>query len=233
MGSLVTYQREEHCVRLDLDDGKLNILSPAMLAELHAALARAETEGVPLVLSGREGAFSAGFDLKVLRGGGSDAADLFLSGFRVAERLLSFPAPVIVVCTGHAIAMGLFVALAGDLRIGAAGRYRMTANEVAMGMTLPRTAIEICRHRLVPGLFDRVVLLSEVFSPEQALVAGMLDRLVTPEELDRAVDELICSIAALDMAAHRNTKLRGRAGLLSALAEAIAADDNELRLAFG
>jgi len=229
MGALVTSELAEGRATITMDDGKVNALSPTMLAELHAAFEAVGGEGVPVVLRGRQGIFSAGFDLKVLTGGTTAAADLLEQGFTLAERMLSLPSPVIVACPGHAIAMGLFLVLSGDYRIGVAGPYRLTANEVAIGMTLPRTAIEICRSRVAPGAFDRVVLLSEVFSPAAAAAAGILDRVVEAAGLDAAVDEVATTTAGLNMAAHRATKLRVREGLLERLREAIGADDAEFR----
>jgi enoyl-CoA hydratase len=231
MGALVSYRRDEHCVRIDMDDGRLNVLSAEMLAELHEAVDRARDEGVPVVLIGREGAFSAGFDLKVLRGGGEAAAQLLTAGFTLSEKLLSLPSPVVVACTGHAIAMGLFVVLSGDYRLGVSGPYRLTANEVAIGLALPRTPMEVCRHRLAPAFFDRVVSLAEVFSPQNAREAGILDRVVSADEMDDALGELVAALSALDMNAHRVTKLRSRENLLAAVHAAVAADDADYRAA--
>src|SRR6185312_6230463 len=113
--------------------------------------------------AGRAGVFSAGFDLKVLRAGGPNARTMLRAGFELAERMLSFPMPVVIACTGHAVAMGVFLVLSGDYRIGVAGRYKITANEVAIGITLPRAAIEICRQRLTPAHFSRATVPAEVF----------------------------------------------------------------------
>src|SRR5438105_4665166 len=123
MGSLVSYQLEGSVATVTMDDGKVNVLSPAMLAELDAALDRAEADRAVVVLAGREEVFSAGFDLQVLRAGGTEAAAMLRSGFELAARLLAFPTPVLVACTGHAVAMGVFLLLSGDHRIGAAGPY--------------------------------------------------------------------------------------------------------------
>jgi enoyl-CoA hydratase len=227
--SPVNCQMEGGVARIVMDDGKVNALSPQLLEELHEAFERAAADGLPVVLRGREGIFSAGFDLKVLTGGGGGGPDLLKAGFTLAERILSHPAPVVVACTGHAIAMGLFLTLSGDYRIGVAGPYRLTANEVAIGMTLPRTATEICRYRLSPAAFDRAVVLAEVFSPETAVPAGILDRVVERDEFDAAVEETLTRLGALNMAAHRATKLRARAGLLQILHEAVSADDADFR----
>jgi enoyl-CoA hydratase len=231
VGSLVNYRSDASSVRITMDDGKVNALSPQMLDELHAAFERASTEGQAVVLTGRPGILSAGFDLKVLNAGGPAAADLLRDGFTLAERVLSFPTPVVIACTGHTIAMGFFLLLSADYRIGIAGPYKFTANEVAIGLPIPRAAVDVCRHRLAPGYVDRVINLAEVFSPETALPAGILDRVVDPAELDGAVDELVTQLGTLDMGAHRFAKLRVRSGALATLKESIATDDAEFRAA--
>jgi enoyl-CoA hydratase len=226
---LVSCQMEDGIARIVMDDGKVNALSPEMLAELHEAFERAAAERAPVVLRGREGIFSAGFDLKVLTGDGGGGPDLLKAGFTLAERVLSHPAPVVLACTGHAIAMGLFLVLSADYRIGVSGPYRLTANEVAIGMTLPRTATEICRYRLTPACFDRAIVLAEVFTPESAVPAGILDRVVDPDQLEASVAETVARVTALNMAAHHATKLRARAHLLDLLRAAIGVDDAEFR----
>src|SRR5579863_5259475 len=114
MGGPVTYTRRGSVATIAMDDGKVNALSPAMLAELAAAFDQAATDNAVVVLAGRDGIFSAGFDLRVLTGGGPDAVPMLQAGFRLAERMLSFPAPVVIACTGHAIAMGVFLVLSAD-----------------------------------------------------------------------------------------------------------------------
>jgi enoyl-CoA hydratase len=180
MGALVSYRLHDSIATITMDDGKVNVLSRAMLNELGAALGRAAADRAVVVLTGREGVFSAGFDLPVLRAGGAEAADLLRAGFDLAARLLAFPTPVLVACPGHAVAMGVFLVLSGDYRIGIRGPYKLTANEVAIGMTMPRGAVEICRQRLTPACFNRAVVLAEVFAPEDAVAAGFLDRWYQP-----------------------------------------------------
>jgi enoyl-CoA hydratase len=229
MGALVSYELNDSVATITMDDGKVNVLSPRMFAELNAALDRAEADGAVVALSGREGKFSAGFDLEVLRGGGDDALTMLRSGFELSERLLSFPTPVVIACTGHAIAMGVFLLLSGDYRIGTAGPYRITANEVAIGLTLPRAAIEILRQRLTPGAYNRAATLAEVFSPDDAVTGGFLDRVVPPAELHEVAQTVATGFSTLDMRAHAATKLRAREHSLQALHAAIEADDAELR----
>lgn len=224
MDALVSYRLEDGIATITMDDGKMNALSPRMIAELNAALDRAVADRAVVVLTGREGVFSAGFDLRVLKGGGRSALGMVRDGFELAARLLAFPSPVVVACSGHAIAMGLFVLLSADYRVGITGAFKFVANEVALGLTMPRSAIEICRQRLTPSHFNRVMLLSESYSPESAIEAGMLDRVVPVESLAAAARNIAVELAKLDRAAHVKTKLRARAQALRAIRVSIKRD---------
>ena len=225
MGELVTYQRTESIAVIRMDDGKVNALSPRMLAELNRALDRALEEGATVVLTGRAGVFSAGFDLSVLRAGGADAYAMLKAGFELSERLLSFARPVVIACSGHGLAMGCFLLLSADYRLGAQGAFRIGANEVAIGMTIPAFGVEICRQRLTPAHFYRSLINAEIYSPDSAVDAGFLDRAVPAAELMDEAQRVATGLAALNMQAHAATKLRVRAQALQAIRRAIEEDD--------
>jgi len=222
--ALVSYRLEASVATITLDDGKVNVLSIPMLTEINAALDQAESAGAVVVLTGRDGRFSGGFDLSVLRAGGPDALTMLRGGFDLAERLLTFPTPVVIACSGHAIAMAAFLLLSGDFRIGAAGAFKITANEVAIGLPMPIAAIEICRQRLTPTAFNRAVILAEVFSPDDAVAAGFLDRVVPAADLGDHAQRTAVELSALDMRAHAATKLSVRSHALDALRVAIERD---------
>jgi enoyl-CoA hydratase len=229
MDTAVSYQLRDSIATITMDDGKVNVLSPAMLGELDAALDRAAADRAVVVLSGRPGIFSAGFDLSVLNAGGARSAAMVEAGFALAERLLSFPMPVVIACTGHAVAMGVFLLLSGDYRVGAAGPYKFVANEVAIGLTIPRAAIEILRQRLTPAEFTRAATLAEPFSPDNAVQAGFLDRVVSAADVHDVARGIAEALAALDMNAHLAAKLLARQQVLAVLRSAIDADNAELR----
>jgi len=138
--------------------------------------------------------------------------------------MLAFPAPVVIACTGHAMAMGAFLLLSGDHRIGAEGSYKVSANEVAIGLTMPRPAVEILRQRLAPAYFNRAVTIAEPFSPDNAVEAGFLDRVVSADDLHVVARGLATQLCALDMAAHAESKLRARSATLAAVRAGIEAD---------
>jgi enoyl-CoA hydratase len=222
MRELATYEREGRLATITIDDGKVNAFSIPMLRAIHAGLDQAERDGVVVVLTGRDGYFSAGFDLGVLRAGDREPVrEMLTLGATLAERVLAFPTPVVVACTGHAYPAGAFVLLSADLRVGAEGPYRIGLNEVRIGLTVPWFAIEVARHRLHPSHFDRSVVTATMYSPADAVDAGYLDRVVPAAELRAASLELAATLAELDPAAHAATKRRARAEVLRAVRAAI------------
>jgi enoyl-CoA hydratase len=208
MNDLVTYELDDVVGTITMDDGKVNALSVAMLGEVHAALDRAEGDGAIVVLTGRAGCFSAGFDLPTMRARDENTVAMLRSAFDLAVRLLTFPKPVVIACSGHAYAMGALLLPCGDSRVGAAGPYRITTNEVLIGITMPRSAIELCRHRLTPRHLHRALALAEVYAPEDAVEAGFLDHVVSPDRLRDTARDVARGFASLDPAAYQATKAR-------------------------
>ena len=221
---MISYRLDDTIATITIDDGKVNVLSLPVLTEVNAALDRAEQDQAVVVLAGREGVFSAGFDLPVLRAGGPDALAMLRAGFETAARLLAFPRPVVIACTGHAVAMGVFLLLCGDFRVGATGPFKITANEVAIGVTMPRAAVEICRQRLTPAHFNRAVIIAETFSPADAVAAGFLDRTAEASEVREVARGVAAQLAELDQSAHAATKRRARGRALDAIRAAIDMD---------
>jgi enoyl-CoA hydratase len=233
MGAPATWVADEGVVTITMDDGKANAVNPAMVQSLHAGLDRADADQVPVALVGRDGVFSGGFDLKVLGAMDQGAADLLDAGFELAHRMLSFPTPIVIGCTGHAVAMGAFLLLSGDHRIGVAGAsHRFVANEVALGMTMPWSAIEITRQRLTPAAFHQAMNLAATFDPDRAVAAGFLDEVVTGDVVVAAVTKA-GELAKLDRRAHATAKRRTRRESLAALRTAIDTDAAEMRKLLG
>ena len=232
MDQLVSYRLLDGVATIVMDDGKVNALSRQMLASVADALDRAAADGAVVVLTGRAGIFSGGFDLKVLRAGGTDAACMLEEGFELALRLLEHPAPVVIACNGHSVAMGTFLLLSGDYRIGVDGPFRIVANEVAIGLTMPWAAIEICRQRLTPSDFNRVVNLAEAYTPSDGVAAGLLDRVVGEADLLRTATTTASGMVGLDRRAHELTKRRTREAAITAVRGGLD-EDRELFRSLG
>lgn len=210
---------------ITLDDGKANALSLPMQQAFNSALDQAEQAKLPVVVTGRSGILSAGFDLKTLASGGQPAVDMLNGGIEIAMRLLSFETPVVIACGGHAIAMGVFLLQCGDYRIGVAGDYKYSANEVAIGMTMPWSTIEILRQRLTPAALSRAVLLAEIFTPNNGVESGLIDRLVATEaELLPVAIEFAKLSASLNATAHSASKQRLRGEAIAAIQNGLTKD---------
>jgi enoyl-CoA hydratase len=219
-----TYELDGPIATITLDDGKVNALSIEMLQTLHGALDQAERDEAVVLLTGREKYLSAGFDLKVFASEPERLLEMLTLGATLYERMLAFPRPVVVACTGHAIAAGTFLLLAADMRIGVAGPFQLGLNEVKIGLTVPWFAIELARHRLHPAHFDRAVASATMYTPQEALAPGILDQVVTAEELHSASKQAAGELAELNAAAHAATKLRVRGRALEALRSAIESE---------
>jgi enoyl-CoA hydratase len=217
MNKYVHYTLQDNIATIRIDDGKRNALSPAVLHELIAALDQAESDRAAIILTGRESVFSAGFDLKVMKRGGFEAINMLRLGYSLPARILRYPYPVIIACNGHVLAMGVFMMLSADYVIGSRGDFKIAANEVAIGMTMPRVAAAMLRHRLVPAAFQRAVTLAEYFDPESALRAGFFDELANPDALMVRAEALASDAAKLDQRAHTVSKRRIRKALLRKL----------------
>jgi enoyl-CoA hydratase len=205
------YELREGVAVIRLDDGKANAISQATIAELHACLDRAETEARAVLLAGRNGRLSAGFDLTTMRSGPAGARSLVEEGAKLLLRLYMHPRPVVVACTGHALAAGALLLVVGDLRLGALGDFKIGLNEVAIGLTLPVFAMELARDRLSRRHFTAAVTQAQIYDPDGAVDAGYLDGTDAPETL---VAEAFAEARRLselpDAFAHTKRNERGR-----------------------
>ena len=224
MSELITYHAEEGIATLTLNNGKVNALSPEVIAAFNAALDRAEQERAVVIVTGQPGILSGGYDLKVMTSGPREAVALVTAGSTLARRMLSHPFPIVVACPGNAVAKGAFLLLSGDYRIGVEGPYKICLNEVQIGMTMHQAGIELARDRLRRSAFHRAVINAEAFDPQGAMDAGFLDKVVPAEQLQEAALSAARELKKINMLAHRNTKLKVRKALLDNLEAAIVQD---------
>ena len=228
MSDLIAYHLEDGIATLTLSNGKVNAISPQVIADFNAALDRAEQDRAVVIITGQPGILSGGYDLKVMTAGPEQAVNLVTQGSTLARRLLAHPFPVVVACPGHAVAKGAFLLLSVDYRIGVDGPFSIGLNEVQIGMTMHHAGIELARDRLRKSAFHRSVINGEMFNPQHAMDAGFLDKVVQPEELHTAALEAARQLKKINMKAHKNTKLKVRKALLDTLDNAIELDQAQL-----
>ncbi|BCQ60540.1 enoyl-CoA hydratase [Pseudomonas sp. NFPP10] len=228
MSELISYHLEDGIATLTLSNGKVNAISPDVIAAFNAALDQATADRAVVIITGQPGILSGGYDLKVMTAGPKEAVALVTLGSTLARRLLSHPYPVIVACPGHAVAKGAFLLLSADYRIGVQGPFSIGLNEVQIGMTMHHAGIELARDRLRRSALHRSVINGEMFDPQSAVDAGFLDKVVAPDELQGAALAAARQLKKINMVAHKNTKLKVRKALLDALDNAIIQDQEHL-----
>ena len=181
---LATLTSEDDISIITLDDGKANVFSPKMIQDVNECLDKVPTESGALIITGREGMFSAGFDLKIISAGDIQATmDMSLSGFKLLSRIFSFPRPILAACSGHGIALGTFLLCCCDYRVGVKGDFMIGANEMRTNMVIPIPILELISHRVSASHKYRAILGAEMYSIESGVEAGLIDEVVDPENL--------------------------------------------------
>lgn len=225
--ALVTTERRAGVLICHLDDGKANALSNDMIIAISEAISEAEGDDSihAVVLHGREGKFSAGFDLTVMLAGDMAAmADLVANGGELCRSIYAAKVPVVAACTGHALAAGALILLACDVRIGADQPCKIGLNEVAIGMTLPDWALTLAGERLSQRHLQRAIPTARITDALGAVDAGYLDEAVAPDAVLDAAIAQATEFAALDSKAYAVTIRKMRGAAVAQIAEQIAAD---------
>lgn len=218
----VRVERHGDVALVRIDRPPANALDLSLLDEGHRVLAElGAAEPGAVVLTGRDGFFSAGVDLKVAPTLDAAAQREMVAGInRLFAGWYGFPRPVVCAVNGHAIAGGLILALCGDHRVGArAGRYGLT--ELAVGVPYPVVALAVVRGELTAAAARRLALGAELVGPEEALALGCLDELAD-DPLGRAL-EVAERMAGLPVAAYAAAKEQLRGALPDAEADPLLA----------
>lgn len=224
MNEFINYQSEENYAIITIKNGKANAISHEVIEGLNASLDNAEQADKVVILTGQTGIFSAGFDLKVMTKSADSAKELVTKGSTLSLRMLSFSKPIIVACSGHAIAKGAFLLLSSDYRIGVEGDFKIGLNEVQIGMTMHNAGIAIAKARLSEVYLNRSVNNGEIYNPKQAINAGFLDVIVPEDHLLPTAIKVAEMFAKLNKKAHAETKLKVRKLHLQDLENAIQLD---------
>ncbi len=203
---IVTLENQDDVAIIRMDDGKANAIGFDLMDQMSTALTEAEDASAITIL-GREGMFSAGFDLSVIRDDPARAFDLVDRGAKLALDIFMWKRPVVLGVTGHALAMGAVLLCCADVRIGAVGNFKIGFNEVAIGMPMPEFAVALAETRLIPAQIQPAVALAHIYDPPDAASAGFLDEITEPEAVaKRAIDRAAELAKYLNPGAFRGTR---------------------------
>ena len=230
---MLDYKLQDNVAVVTMDDGKANALSYEMIDAVMDALHRAEREASAMVLAGRPERFCAGFDLRVMMSGMEKAIAMVTRGGQLLLSLYDAQLPLVIACTGHALAGGALTVLTGDWRVGAAGNFKLGLNEVAIGMPVPALAMELARDRLTARELPRATLAAHIYAPEDAIEAGWLDEVVAPDHVvPRSIAEAT-RLGKLSKTAYRETKRRLRGKTIEYIKVTTAEDLRALTMPTG
>ena len=204
---LATLNKDGNISTITLDDGKANVFSSKMSQDINQCLDEVATEDGCLIITGKEGMFSAGLDLKTIQSGDTDKIiEMSTAAFKLLARIFSFPRPVIAACSGHGIALGTFLLCCCDYRIGVKGDFMIGANEMRTNMVIPDPILELIKFRVAQSHKYRAILGAEMYSIDKALEAGLLDEIVSPDDLVKTVNEKAKDLATMGHPSYTMTK---------------------------
>ena len=109
---MYSFEIKDNVGLLSVDDGKANAVGHGFIDAMDDALTRCLADASAIVIAGRDGLFSGGFDLSEFKKGPEATTALVARGAEMFVRLFTHPQPVIAACTGRAIAAGGFLLLA-------------------------------------------------------------------------------------------------------------------------
>ena len=204
---IATLKKEGNVSIITLDDGKANVFSPEMSQQIDECLDQVATEEGCLVITGKEGMFSGGLDLKIIQSGDIERIqEMSSKAFKLLARIFSFPRPVIAACSGHAVALGTFLLCCCDYRIGVKGEFMLGANEMRTNMVIPIPILELIKFRVSNTHKYRAVLGAEMYKLEDSISAGLIDEVVGQDLLMTTVTEKAKDLATMGHPSYSMTK---------------------------
>lgn len=177
-----------------------------------------------VILTSEHKVFSTGFDFdywfssianNLVDKVGSDYAKFK----RVNLRLFTYPRPVVAAINGHAYAGGLITAFCCDFRIVVNQNANLTLNEVPIGLAMPSLFTEIIRYAIGTPVAVKATLRGRIYSPTEALAAGIVDNVVEPEKLMNEAIGLALELGGDRLTAYAFSKAALQAPILRTIAD--------------
>jgi enoyl-CoA hydratase len=225
----VGIDREGGIAVVRIDRPPANAMDPELVGELIAAATELRSsQPDAVVITGRDGFFSAGLDLKVVPSlDSAGRRDMIMGINRMVAAWYALLCPVVMAVSGHAIAGGIVLALCGDHRIGST-KGKLGLTEVQAGVPYPAGAIALVRAELSPPAARVLVLGGRLYDPPAALELGMLDELAEPEHLLPRALAVAGELAAHPADTYARVKAQLRGDLVAELERIVSEEDDPL-----
>ncbi|MEW6143641.1 MAG: enoyl-CoA hydratase/isomerase family protein [Thermodesulfobacteriota bacterium] len=183
-------------VHLTVDDGiatvaldrpRVNAINEQVVLELRNAFRELALDArvKAVILTGRGSFFSFGFDIPAFMDYPKESFRRFVMSFsELVQRIFVFPKPVIAALNGHAVAGGCVLAIACDRRVMAGGKAKIALNELTLGASVFTSIAEILKYTVGPRTAQLLLYMGKMNSAEEALALGLVDKVVSAEDMD-------------------------------------------------
>lgn len=209
---------QDHLAIVALDRGKSNAINIEMMQELHQIIANIESDDQigGLLLTGKEGFFSAGLDLIALYNHNEEEVKLFWDNFiGLSMKLMSFKKPMVVALNGHSPAGGCVLALCADYRVMAKGEFIIGLNEIPVGIIAPDFIFHAYEFWLGKRTAYQMLLEGKLVSPNEALKIGLIDEVVDANIILNTAERKIRTYMSFEPNTWQQSKLNLRRDLLA------------------
>ncbi len=205
----VRVSTESGIATVAIDRPKVNAINEQVVSELRDVfLELAVDERVrAVILTGRGSFFSFGFDIPGFMDYPREEFHRFILSFSdLVQRIFVFPKPVIAALNGHAVAGGCVLAIACDRRVMATGKAKIALNELTLGASVFTSIAEILKYTVGPGKAQMLLYTGKMNSAEEALALGLVDKVVSAEEMNDAALAAAQELAGWDVLAFGSVK---------------------------
>ncbi len=211
---------------VSMDDGKANAFGAGLVEDLIEALEKAESSRA-VVLTGRQGVFSAGIDVRLVQQASQEHLPFFLERFdHLLKRLLLYPRPLIAACNGHALGAGAVLLLACDHRVGV-DHGGIGVNGIHIGLCFPTGAVELIRASMGLPKATEILLQGRRYKGSERVDFGLMHEIVPSAQLVDAAVARATESGRVDLEVYQALKERLRSDALERIEQFGAADQKQ------
>jgi len=205
----ISITMNQNIATVALTRGKVNALSEELVEQIHETFADLKKDASVrgIIFTGHDKFFSFGFDVPGLYNYTPEEFTRYLQKYTgMYTHLFTYPKPIVIAINGHAVGGGCMLTLTGDYRIMVSGRAKISLNEITFGSSVFAGSVEMLRHAVGGRTAERILTTGVMFSAEEAFELGLVDQVVTTEELSGAAQNIITELAVKEPAAFTSAK---------------------------
>jgi len=203
---------------ITLDRGRANPVNLEMLTDLISAVKdiEANDEVGGMIITGKEGFFSAGIDLIEVYGYDEQQSKDFWTNFLLMQAtLVAFKKPYVAAITGHSPAGGCIIAMGADYRIMADGPFIIGLNEIPVGIIVPDSVFQLYSFWIGKRKAYQYLLEGKLLNVNEAHADGLVDVIVDASEVLPLAEQKVRIYMKLNATTWSQSKLNLRKELLS------------------